>query len=112
MSRIRWVRPMQHGETAGWAGVPVTAVIMRGLCSALRLTVLVIGYLADTPPQSGSDHADLSRVDRRVAALAPLLDRPCLVVGKSTVGVVPTPPLSTRSAERRGTEGRGHSGSR
>jgi hypothetical protein len=77
----------------------------------LRLTVLGTGYLADTPPQSGSDHADLSQVDRCVAALASL-DRPCLVVGKSTVGVAPTPPLSTRSAERRGTEGRGHSGSR
>jgi len=28
------------------------------------------------------------------------------------LGVALTPPLSTRSAERRGTEGRGHSGSR
>ena len=78
----------------------------------LRLTVLGTGYLADTPPQSGSDHADLSQVDRCVAALAPLLDRPCLVVGKPTVGVAPTPPRATRSAERRGTGGRAHCGSR
>ena len=40
-----------------------------------------------TPQQPGSDHADLSQVDACVAALAPLLDRPCLVVGKSTVPV-------------------------
>jgi UDPglucose 6-dehydrogenase len=42
---------------------------------------------AGTPPQPGSDHADLSQVHRCVAALAPLLDRPCLVAGKSTVPV-------------------------
>jgi UDPglucose 6-dehydrogenase len=40
-----------------------------------------------TPQQQGSDHADLSQVRACVAALAPLLDRPCLVVGKSTVPV-------------------------
>jgi UDPglucose 6-dehydrogenase len=40
-----------------------------------------------TPQQPGSDHADLSQVHACVAALAPLLDRPCLVVGKSTVPV-------------------------
>ena len=42
---------------------------------------------AGTPPQPGSHHADLSQVDGCVSALAPLLDRPCLVVGKSTVPV-------------------------
>jgi UDPglucose 6-dehydrogenase len=42
---------------------------------------------AGTPPQPGSDHADLSQVYGCVTALAPLLDRPCLVVGKSTVPV-------------------------
>ncbi len=42
---------------------------------------------AGTPPQPGSDHADLSQVHGCVATLAPLLDRPCLVVGKSTVPV-------------------------
>jgi UDP-glucose/GDP-mannose dehydrogenase family, NAD binding domain len=42
---------------------------------------------AGTPPQPASDHADLSQVHGCVAALAPLLDRPCLVVGKSTVPV-------------------------
>ena len=42
---------------------------------------------AGTPPRPGSDHADLSQVHGCVAALAPLLDRPCLVAGKSTVPV-------------------------
>ncbi len=42
---------------------------------------------AGTPPQPGSDHADLSQVRGCIAALAPLLDRPCLVTGKSTVPV-------------------------
>ena len=40
-----------------------------------------------TPQQPGSDAADLSQVNSCAAALAPLLDRPCLVVGKSTVPV-------------------------
>jgi len=40
-----------------------------------------------TPQQPGSNRADLSQVYACVAALAPLLDRPCLVVGKSTVPV-------------------------
>jgi len=42
---------------------------------------------AGTPPQPGSDHADLSQVHGCVATLAPLLGRPCLVAGKSTVPV-------------------------
>ena len=42
---------------------------------------------AGTPPQAGSAHADLSQVHGCVAALAPRLVRPCLVVGKSTVPV-------------------------
>jgi UDPglucose 6-dehydrogenase len=42
---------------------------------------------AGTPPQPGSHHADLSQVNGCVSALAPLLDRPSLVVGKSTVPV-------------------------
>jgi len=42
---------------------------------------------AGTPPHPGSHHADLSQVNGCVTALAPLLDRPCLVVGKSTVPV-------------------------
>jgi len=40
-----------------------------------------------TPQQAGSYHADLSALDECIGALAPLLDRPCLVVGKSTVPV-------------------------
>jgi UDPglucose 6-dehydrogenase len=43
---------------------------------------------AGTPPQPGSNHADLSQVYECITSLAPLLDdRPCLVVGKSTVPV-------------------------
>jgi UDPglucose 6-dehydrogenase len=40
-----------------------------------------------TPQQQGSDHADLSQIHASVAALAPLLNRPCLVAGRSTVPV-------------------------
>jgi UDPglucose 6-dehydrogenase len=45
-----------------------------------------LGAVADRA-NAGSDHADLSQVHGCVAALAPLLDRPCLIVGKSTVPV-------------------------
>jgi UDPglucose 6-dehydrogenase len=38
-----------------------------------------------TPQLPGRNQADLSQVEYCVGALAPLLDRPCLVVGKSTV---------------------------
>ena len=38
-----------------------------------------------TPQRADSCHADLSQVHACVDALGPLLDRPCLVVGKSTV---------------------------
>jgi UDPglucose 6-dehydrogenase len=58
-----------------------------------------------TPPQPGSDHADVSQVDGCVAALAPLLDRPCLVVGKSTVPVGTARRIATGLADRnRGVE--------
>jgi UDPglucose 6-dehydrogenase len=40
-----------------------------------------------TPQRAGSHAADLSALHSVVGALAPLLDRPCLVVGKSTVPV-------------------------
>jgi nucleotide sugar dehydrogenase len=40
-----------------------------------------------TPPAAGSARADLSQVNACVDSLAPLLTRPCLVVGKSTVPV-------------------------
>jgi len=40
-----------------------------------------------TPQLNGSYSADLSQVDSCIATLGPLLDRPCLVVGKSTVPV-------------------------
>ena len=40
-----------------------------------------------TPQQAASNAADLSQVNGCVDELAPLLDRPCLVVGKSTVPV-------------------------
>ena len=54
---------------------------------------------AGTPPQPGSDHADLSQVHGCVARLAPLLDRPCLVVGKSTVPVGTARRLAAELAE-------------
>jgi len=54
---------------------------------------------AGTPPQPGSHHADLSQVNRCVAGLAPLLDRPCLVVGKSTVPVGTARRLAAELAE-------------
>ena len=40
-----------------------------------------------TPQKAGEYAADLSFVDAAVASLAPLLQRPCLIVGKSTVPV-------------------------
>ncbi|TYB48367.1 UDP-glucose dehydrogenase family protein [Actinomadura chibensis] len=40
-----------------------------------------------TPQKAGEYAADLRYVDAAVTTLAPLLDRPCLVVGKSTVPV-------------------------
>jgi UDPglucose 6-dehydrogenase len=52
-----------------------------------------------TPQQPGSDAADLSHLMSCVAALAPLLDRPCLVVGKSTVPVGTSEILAERLAQ-------------
>jgi UDPglucose 6-dehydrogenase len=40
-----------------------------------------------TPPEAGSYRADLSYLNSCIDALGPLLTRPCLVVGKSTVPV-------------------------
>ncbi|MEV3927333.1 UDP-glucose dehydrogenase family protein [Actinomadura coerulea] len=40
-----------------------------------------------TPQKAGEYAADMTYVDGAVASLAPLLERPCLVVGKSTVPV-------------------------
>ncbi|NVI91121.1 UDP-glucose/GDP-mannose dehydrogenase family protein [Actinomadura sp. BRA 177] len=40
-----------------------------------------------TPQKAGEYAADLRYVDEAIATLAPLLQRPCLVVGKSTVPV-------------------------
>ncbi len=54
---------------------------------------------AGTPPQPGSHHADLSQVHGCVAALAPLLDGPSLVVGKSTVPVGTARRLAAEFAE-------------
>ena len=60
---------------------------------------------AGTPPQPGSDQADLSQVNSCVSALAPLLARPCLVVGKSTVPVGTARRLAAELAEsHRGIE--------
>jgi UDPglucose 6-dehydrogenase len=51
-----------------------------------------------TPQQPDSDAADLSHLMSCVDALAPLLDRPCLVVGKSTVPVGTSEILAERLA--------------
>jgi UDPglucose 6-dehydrogenase len=51
-----------------------------------------------TPQQAGSNAADLSQVYGCVDELAPLLDRPCLVVGKSTVPVGTAEGLAGRLA--------------
>ncbi|HET6624789.1 MAG TPA: UDP-glucose/GDP-mannose dehydrogenase family protein [Nocardioidaceae bacterium] len=40
-----------------------------------------------TPQRDGELAADVSYVDRAIESLAPLLERPCVVVGKSTVPV-------------------------
>jgi UDPglucose 6-dehydrogenase len=40
-----------------------------------------------TPQLRDSSGADLSQVEESIRALAPMLDRPCLIVGKSTVPV-------------------------
>jgi UDPglucose 6-dehydrogenase len=51
-----------------------------------------------TPQQSGSLGADVSQVEAAVAGLAPHLDRPTLVVGKSTVPVGTAARASARLA--------------
>jgi UDPglucose 6-dehydrogenase len=51
-----------------------------------------------TPQQAASNAADLSQVNGCVDELAPLLDRPCLVVGKSTVPVGTAAGLADRLA--------------
>lgn len=53
-----------------------------------------------TPQRKGEFAADTSYLDAAVDALAPHLDRPCLVVGKSTVPVGTAARLATRIAER------------
>lgn len=52
-----------------------------------------------TPQRPGSKAADLSFVDAVVTGLAPHLDRPCVVVGKSTVPVGTAERLSARLRE-------------
>ncbi len=52
-----------------------------------------------TPQRKGSHAADLRYVDGVVEDLAPMLDRPCLVVGKSTVPVGTAARLAARFAE-------------
>jgi UDPglucose 6-dehydrogenase len=51
-----------------------------------------------TPQQAGSTGADLSQLFGCIEALAPLLDRPCLVVGKSTTPVGTAARLAERLA--------------
>jgi UDPglucose 6-dehydrogenase len=51
-----------------------------------------------TPQRDGELAADVSHVDSAVDALAPLLERPCVVVGKSTVPVGTAERLAARIA--------------
>ncbi|MFJ9773507.1 UDP-glucose dehydrogenase family protein [Kitasatospora sp. NPDC101157] len=51
-----------------------------------------------TPQRKDSGAADLSQLDAAVDALAPHLDRPCVVVGKSTVPVGTAERLAARLA--------------
>jgi nucleotide sugar dehydrogenase len=52
-----------------------------------------------TPQKAGEYAADLTYVDAAINSLAPLLERPCLVVGKSTVPVGTAAMLADRLAE-------------
>jgi UDPglucose 6-dehydrogenase len=52
-----------------------------------------------TPQRPDSDAADLSHLMACIDALAPLLDRPCLVVGKSTVPVGTSEIVADRLAQ-------------
>ncbi len=52
-----------------------------------------------TPQRVGSQGADLTYVDGAIEQLAPLLTRPCLVVGKSTVPVGTAARVAQRLAE-------------
>jgi len=54
---------------------------------------------AGTPQRRDGLAADLSHVDACIETLAPLLERPCLVVGKSTVPVGTADRLAGRLAE-------------
>ncbi|WP_406286083.1 UDP-glucose dehydrogenase family protein [Embleya sp. NBC_00896] len=53
----------------------------------------------NTPQRKGEFAADVSYIDAVVDTLGPLLERPCLVVGKSTVPVGTAERLATRLAE-------------
>lgn len=52
-----------------------------------------------TPQRPDSDAADLSHLMTCIDALAPLLERPCLVVGKSTVPVGTSEIVAERLAQ-------------
>lgn len=84
-------------------------VLRRGLASGrLRFTTSYqeaarfgdVHFLCvGTPQKSGEYAADLTFVDDAIGALAPLLDRACVVVGKSTVPVGTAGRLADRLAE-------------
>jgi UDPglucose 6-dehydrogenase len=73
------------------------AVLQRALSSGRLRFTSDITQVADfgdvhflcvgTPQTSGAKSADMGQVDGAIDALAPLLTRPCLVAGKSTVPV-------------------------
>ena len=57
-------------------------------------------FLCVSTPQRGGEYAaDVSHVDAAVSSLAPLLERPCVVIGKSTVPVGTAAPIGQRLVE-------------
>ena len=83
-------------------------ILARGLASGrLRFTTSYeeaaefgdVHFLCvGTPQLPGSNAADLTQVRSAIDALAPLLDRPCVLVGKSTVPVGTAAELADRVA--------------
>jgi UDPglucose 6-dehydrogenase len=84
-------------------------VLDRGLCSGRLRFTMSYQEIADfgdvhficvgTPQLADSGGADLSQLYTCIDALAPLLERPCLIVGKSTVPVGTAESVAERIAQ-------------
>jgi UDPglucose 6-dehydrogenase len=100
---------MLSGGSAPFYEPGLDELLQRGLSSGrLRFTTSYaeaaefgdVHFLCvGTPQKRGSHAADLTYVDAAIDSLAPLLRRPCLVVGKSTVPVGTAARLAARLAE-------------